>query len=141
MTHATNKKGDGSMATRKIISTEKAPAAVGPYSQAVCHGHLVFTAGQVALDPATGKIQGDTIEEQTDRALRNVAAVLAAAGSRMDRVLKVTVFMTDLGAFAAMNGVYARHFPSDPPARSAVQVAALPLGAQIEIEAIALAGE
>jgi 2-iminobutanoate/2-iminopropanoate deaminase len=127
--------------SRVIVSTEEAPAAVGPYSQAVRHGSLVYTAGQVALDPTTGQIVGRTIEEQTDRTLRNLAAVLAAAGSGMDRVLKVTVFMTDLGAFAAMNEVYARHFPSDPPARSAVQVAALPLGAQVEVEAVALASE
>jgi 2-iminobutanoate/2-iminopropanoate deaminase len=127
--------------SRSIVSTDEAPAAVGPYSQAVRHGSLVYTAGQVALDPTTGQIDGQTIEEQTDRTLRNLAAVLAAAGSGMDRVLKVTVFMTDLGKFAAMNEVYARHFPSDPPARSAVQVAALPLGAQVEIEAVALATE
>jgi len=127
------------MTTKRIISTRKAPAAVGPYSQAVRLGHLVFTAGQVALDPGTGKIEAATIEEQTDRALRNVAAVLEAAGSGLDKVIKVTVFMTDLGQFAAMNEVYARHFPVDPPARSAVQVAALPLGARIEIEAVALA--
>jgi 2-iminobutanoate/2-iminopropanoate deaminase len=123
------------MTTRRIISTNEAPAAVGR------QGNLVFTAGQVALNPDTGKIEADTIEDQTDRALRNVAAVLAAAGSGLDKVIKVTVFMTDLGKFAAMNEVYARHFPSDPPARSAVQVAALPLGAQIEIEAVALASE
>ncbi len=129
------------MTTRRIISTNEAPAAVGPYSQAVRQGNLVFTAGQVALNPDTGKIEADTIEDQTDRALRNVAAVLAAAGSGLDKVIKVTVFMTDLGKFAAMNEVYARHFPSEPPARSAVQVAALPLGAQIEIEAVALASE
>jgi 2-iminobutanoate/2-iminopropanoate deaminase len=127
--------------SRSIISTDEAPAAVGPYTQAVRHGSLVYTAGQVALDPTTGQIVAQTIEEQTDRTLRNLAAVLAAAGSGMDRVLKVTVFMTDLGKFAAMNEVYASHFPSDPPARSAVQVAALPLGAQVEIEAVALATE
>jgi 2-iminobutanoate/2-iminopropanoate deaminase len=127
--------------SRLIISTDAAPAAVGPYSQAVRYGNLVFTAGQVALDPATGKIEATTIEDQTDRTLRNLAAVLTAAGSGLDRVLKVTVFMIDLGEFVAMNGVYARHFSSDPPARSAVQVAALPLGARIEIEAVALAGE
>ncbi len=127
--------------SRLIISTDAAPAAVGPYSQAVRYGNLVFTAGQVALDPATGKIEATTIEDQTDRTLRNLAAVLTAAGSGLDRVLKVTVFMIDLGEFAAMNGVYARHFSSDPPARSAVQVAELPLGARIEIEAVALADE
>lgn len=129
------------MTTRTIVSTDKAPAAVGPYSQAVRCGNLVYTAGQIALDPATGRIEGQTIEQQAERTLRNLAAVLAAAGSGMDRVVKVTVFMTDLGEFAAMNEVYARHFVDEPPARSAIQVAALPLGAQIEIEAVALASE
>ena len=129
------------MVQRTMISTDKAPAAVGPYSQAVRHGSLVYTAGQVALSPTTGQLEGRTVAEQTDRTLHNLAAVLEAAGSGMDRVLKVTVFMTDLGEFKAMNEVYARHFPSDPPARSTVQVAALPLGAQVEVEAVALASE
>ncbi len=122
---------------RTVISTESAPGAVGPYSQAIRIGDLVFTAGQVPLDPATGTIDATTIEDQTRQALSNVKAVLEAAGSGLDRAVKLTVFMTDLGDFAAMNGVYAGFFPSDPPARSAVQVTALPLGAQIEIEAIA----
>lgn len=129
------------MTMKTVISTDAAPAAVGPYSQAVRYGNFVYTAGQVAIDPSTGRIDARTIEDQTDRALRNLTAVLTAAGSGLDRVLKVTVFMTDLGEFAAMNGVYAKHFSSDPPARSAVQVAALPLGALIEIEAVALAGD
>jgi 2-iminobutanoate/2-iminopropanoate deaminase len=98
----------------------------------------VFTAGQVPLDPATGRLVEGSIEFQTHRVLRNLQAVLEAAGSGLGRVVKTTVFMTDLGQFKAMNGVFAQYFPTDPPARSAVQVAALPLGAQIEIEAVAL---
>jgi len=121
---------------REIISTDKAPAAVGPYSQAVRVGDLVFTAGQVALDPATGKLVEGGIEEQTRRVLQNLAAVLEAAGSSLDRVVKTTVFLKDMGDFAAMNAVYAEFFPTDPPARSTVEVSALALGALVEIEAI-----
>ena len=124
---------------RTIITTDSAPAAVGPYSQAVRTGNLIFTAGQVALDPATGRVEAVTIEDQTRQVLRNLSAVLEAAGGGLDRVVKTTVFMTDLGEFAAMNAVYAEHFPGDPPARSTVQVSALPLGVRVEIEAIALA--
>jgi len=126
---------------RTVVSTEDAPAAVGPYSQAIHTGTLVFTAGQIPLDPKTGKLVEGGIEDQTRRALDNVGAVLRAAGSGFHRVVKVTVFMVDLGKFQAMNGVYAQYFPADPPARSAFQVSALPLGAQIEIEAVALAGD
>jgi 2-iminobutanoate/2-iminopropanoate deaminase len=125
---------------RKIIATDKAPGAVGPYSQGIAAGGFIFTAGQVPIDPATGKVEAETIEEQTRQSLMNIRAVLHAAGSGLDRVVKMTVFMTDLGQFQAMNAVYAEFFPADPPARSAVQVAALPLGVQIEIEAVALAG-
>jgi len=121
---------------REIISTDKAPAAVGPYSQAVRVGDLVFTAGQVALDPATGKLVEGGIEEQTRRVLQNLAAVLEAAGSSLDKVVKTTVFLKDMGDFAAMNAVYAEFFPTDPPARSTVEVSALALGALVEIEAI-----
>lgn len=121
---------------QEIISTDKAPAAVGPYSQAVRVGDLVFTAGQVALDPATGKLVEGGIEEQTRRVLQNLAAVLEAAGSSLDRVVKTTVFLKDMGDFAAMNAVYAEFFPTDPPARSTVEVSALALGALVEIEAI-----
>jgi len=121
---------------REIVSTDKAPAAVGPYSQAVRVGDLVFTAGQVALDPATGKLVEGGIEEQTRRVLQNLAAVLEAAGSSLDRVVKTTVFLKDMGDFAAMNAVYAEFFPTDPPARSTVEVSALALGALVEIEAI-----
>ncbi len=124
--------------TRRVIATEAAPKAVGPYSQAIVAGGLVFTAGQIPLDPATGKLVGGAIEDQTRQVLDNLRAVLEAAGSGLDRVVKVTVFMTDLSLFARMNAVYATAFPSDPPARSAVGVAALPLGAQVEMECVAL---
>lgn len=127
--------------TRDIIATDNAPGAVGPYSQAVRTASLIFTAGQVPLDPATGTLVAGGIEDQTRRVLDNVRAVLEAAGSGLDRVVKMTVFMTNLGDFARMNAVYAEYFPDAPPARSAVQVAALPLGADIEMEAVALTAE
>jgi len=123
---------------KSIIHTEKAPAAVGPYSQATRAGELVYTAGQIPLDPATGKMVEGGIEAQTRRALENLQAVLEAAGAGLDSVLKTTVFLQDMGEFAAMNGIYAEFFPENPPARSAVQVAALPLGARVEIEAVAV---
>lgn len=124
---------------RTIVSTEEAPAAVGPYSQAVRVGDLVYTAGQIGLVPATGTLVGEEIEEQTHQVLRNLKAVLEAAGSGLHRVVKTTVFLADMGDFKAMNGVYAGYFPDGPPARSAFQVAALPLGARVEIEAVAIA--
>ena len=124
--------------TREIIATEKAPGAVGPYSQGIRTDHLVFTAGQVPLDPATGSLVEGPIEAQTRRVLDNVQAVLRAAGTDLENVVKMTVFMTDLGDFKRMNSIYAEYFPDAPPARSAVQVGALPLGADIEMEAIAL---
>jgi 2-iminobutanoate/2-iminopropanoate deaminase len=124
---------------RTIIATEEAPGAVGPYSQAVAADGFVFTAGQIPINPASGKVEATTLEDQTRQVLTNVDAVLRAAGSSLDRVVKMTVFMTDLADFQAMNGVYAEFFPSNPPARSAVQVVALPLGVQIEMEAVALA--
>ena len=125
---------------RDIIATTEAPGAVGPYSQGIATDGFVFTAGQIAINPASGKVEATTIEDQTRQVLSNVDAVLRAAGSGLHRVVKMTVFMTDLKDFQAMNGVYAEFFPSDPPARSAVQVVALPLGVQIEMEAIALTG-
>jgi 2-iminobutanoate/2-iminopropanoate deaminase len=124
--------------TRDIIATDRAPGAVGPYSQAVRTEGLVFTAGQIPLDPSNGELVGGTIEDQTRRVLENVRAVLEAAGSGLDRVVKMTVYMTDLGDFKRMNAVYAEFFAHEPPARSAVQVSALPLGADIEMEAVAL---
>jgi 2-iminobutanoate/2-iminopropanoate deaminase len=125
---------------RNVVATTEAPGAVGPYSQAIAIDGLVFTAGQIPVNPATGKVEAETIEDQTRQVLSNVDAVLRAAGSGLHRIVKMTVFMTDLGDFQAMNGVYAEFFPSEPPARSAVQVVALPLGVQIEMEAVALSG-
>jgi 2-iminobutanoate/2-iminopropanoate deaminase len=124
--------------TRDIIATDTAPGAVGPYSQAVRTDAMIFTAGQIPLDPKTATLVGGSIEDQTRRVLDNVKAVLEAAGSDLDKVVKMTVFMTDLGLFKRMNAVYAEYFPEAPPARSAVQVSALPLGAAIEMEAVAL---
>ena len=123
---------------RTVVATDQAPAAVGPYSQAVRAGGLVFTAGQISIDPASGKLVGRDIQEQTRRVLQNLQAVLDAAGASMADVVKTTVFLKDMGDFQAMNEVYAQFFTENPPARSAVQVVALPLGVDIEIEAVAL---
>ncbi len=123
---------------RTIIATENAPGAVGPYSQAVRTGNLVYTAGQIPLDPSTGEMVPGPIEDQTRQVLKNLSAVLEAAGSGLGDVVKMTVFMTDLGQFSRMNAVYAEFFPEAPPARSAVEVSALPLGAAIEMEAVAV---
>ncbi|MFH1680456.1 MAG: RidA family protein [Candidatus Eisenbacteria bacterium] len=127
------------MDDRRPVRTKEAPAAVGPYSQAIRSGRLLFTAGQIPLDPVGGGIVGSSVAEQTEQVLRNLKAVLEEGGSGLDRVLKTTVFLTDLSAFDEMNRVYARFFGDPPPARSAVQVGALPKGALVEIEAIALA--
>jgi len=124
---------------KKIVHTDDAPAAVGPYSQAVKIGDLVYTAGQIPLDPATGKMVEGDVQAQTERSLLNLQAVLKASGSSLKNVVKTTVFLQNMGDFAAMNEVYGRFFTKNPPARSAVEVAALPLGAQVEIEAVALA--
>jgi 2-iminobutanoate/2-iminopropanoate deaminase len=121
-----------------VVATPKAPSAIGPYSQAIAVGDHVFTAGQIALDPATMQLVGDGVAEQTERVLRNLAAVLEAAGTGLDRVIKTTVFLADMADFPAMNEVYARHFGDHKPARSTVQAAGLPKGARVEIEAIAL---
>ena len=124
----------------QIIATEKAPRAIGPYSQAVAHNGLLYLSGQIALDSATGQlIEGDAAA-QTERVLENLKAVLEAAGSSLDRVLKTTVYLKDLGEFARMNEVYARYFPENPPARATVEVARLPRDARVEIEAVALIG-
>ena len=123
--------------TRQAIATTNAPAAVGPYSQAIVAGDLIFCAGQGAIDPATQDVQRGTVEEETERTLRNLEAVLDAAGATLADVVKTTVFLADIDDFAAMNGVYARFFPDPPPARTTVEVAALPKGFKVEIEAIA----
>jgi 2-iminobutanoate/2-iminopropanoate deaminase len=125
---------------RTCINTTSAPAAVGPYSQAVVDGDRVYLSGQIPIDPATGKLVEGDIAAQTRRVLDNLRAVLEAAGSRMERVSKTTVFVTDLKNFAQINQVYATYFPDSPPARSTVQVSALPLGAAIEIEVVASVG-
>ncbi len=120
------------------VSTDQAPQAIGPYSQAIVAGNVVYTAGQVALDPATGELTGRTVAEQTDQALKNITAVLAAAGSSLGQVVKTTVYLADMADFTAMNEVYARHFGEHRPARSTVQAAGLPKGARVEIDAIAV---
>ena len=120
-----------------VVSTPGAPKAIGPYSQAIVQGGLVYTAGQVALDPATMELVPGGVAEQAERALANLAAVLAAAGSGLDRVVKTTVYLVDMADFGAMNEVYARHFGDHRPARSTVAVAGLPKGARVEIDVIA----
>lgn len=122
--------------TREAIATDRAPGAIGPYSQAIAVGGYVFCSGQIGIDPATGEIKGG-VEAQAERVLVNLGAVLTAAGSDLGRVVKTTIFLADMGDFAAVNAVYARHFQEPYPARSTVAVAALPRGARIEIEAIA----
>ncbi|MDD5261492.1 MAG: RidA family protein [Methylacidiphilales bacterium] len=119
------------------IKSSKAPAAVGPYSQGTRYGDLIFTAGQIPLDPATGELTGKTVEEQTRLVLKNLQAVLEEGGGSFQTVLKATVFMVNLGDFAAMNKVFTEFFGDSLPARSTIQVAALPKGAQVEIEAVA----
>jgi 2-iminobutanoate/2-iminopropanoate deaminase len=126
--------------TREIIATSAAPAAIGPYSQAVSTGALVFTAGQIGLNPATGKM-AEGVENQARQVMANLAAILAAAGSSLDQVVKTTIFLQDMADFAAVNAIYGAAFSVTPPARSTVQVAGLPLSALVEIEAIALAGQ
>lgn len=126
--------------TREIIATLAAPAAIGPYSQAVSTGSLVFTAGQIGLNPATGKMT-EGLENQARQVMANLAAILTAAGSSLDQVIKTTIFLQDMADFAAVNAIYGAAFSATPPARSTVQVAGLPLGALVEIEAIALAGQ
>jgi len=123
---------------KKVIHTEKAPKAVGPYSQAISTGNLLFTAGQVAIDPATGKLVEGGIQEQTRQVLENLKAILTAASTDFSKVVKSTVFLQDIKNFADFNRVYAEYFPSEPPARSTFEVGALPLGAMVEIELIAV---
>ena len=126
---------------KQIIQTEGAPKAIGPYSQAIKAGGFVFASGQIPLDPATGQFVSGGISEQTRQVMKNLTAVLEAAGSGLDQVVKTTVFLADMEEFAAMNEVYATFFPSEPPARATVQAARLPRDAKVEIEVIARVGE
>ncbi len=129
------------MATeRTIVATEKAPAAIGPYSQAIAAAGLVFCSGQIPLDPASGQIVEGGIESQTRRVLDNLTAVLQAAGSSPEQVVKTTIFLADMNDFASVNTIYAEYFGTEPPARSTVQVARLPRDVRVEVEAIALRG-
>jgi 2-iminobutanoate/2-iminopropanoate deaminase len=123
---------------REVVSTDRAPGAVGPYSQAIRTGDLVFASGQVALDPATGKLVDGGIEEQTRQVLANLSAVLEAAGTTLERVVRATVYLTDLGDFERVNAIYAEWFPEAPPARVCVEVSRLPKESRVEIDAIAL---
>jgi 2-iminobutanoate/2-iminopropanoate deaminase len=126
--------------TRQAVHTSGAPAAVGPYSQGISVDGFVFCSGQIGLDPATGELVSGGVEAEADRALRNLTAVLDAAGMTMSDVVKTTLFLADIGDFARVNDVYARHFADPPPARSTFAVGALPKGAQVEVEAIARRG-
>lgn len=128
------------MSDMEFVHTDDAPAAIGPYSQAVVVDGMVYCSGQIPFDPVTMEQVEGGIEAQTDQVLRNLAAVLEAAGSSLSRVVKTTVFLKDMGDFAAMNGVYARHFGEHRPARAAVQAAALPRGVDVEIECVARVG-
>jgi 2-iminobutanoate/2-iminopropanoate deaminase len=123
---------------RKIISTSKAPAAIGPYSQAVEQNGLLFVSGQIPIDPRTGDISGSTVREQTEQVLENIKNILSDSGYSLHDVVKTTCFLTDLDTFAEMNEVYARFFPDAPPARATVEVTKLPRGAKVEIEALAI---
>jgi 2-iminobutanoate/2-iminopropanoate deaminase len=122
----------------QIIATPTAPRAIGPYSQAIVHHGMAYLSGQIPLDPATGELVDGDITVQTERVLTNLAAVLEACGSSLGRVVKTTVFLKDLGEFAAMNAVYARFFETNPPARSTVEVARLPRDSRVEIECVAI---
>jgi len=128
------------MIAKEIISTDKAPAAIGPYSQGVKAGGLVFFSGQIPLDPVSGAVCTGDITAQAELVMNNIAALLAAVGAAFDSIVKTTIFLTDLADFAVVNEIYGRRFPQAPPARSTVEVKALPRGVAIEIEVIALAG-
>jgi len=128
------------MSHRRRVTTDRGPAAIGPYSQAIEAGDFIFVSGQIPIDPATGAlVQGDAAT-QTERVMRNIAAILEAAGTSLDRAVKATIYLKDLKDFEAVNGVYGKAFTGDPPARSTVEVAGLPRGALLEIEILALKG-
>lgn len=124
----------------QTVHTDKAPAAIGPYSQAIVHNGMVYTAGQIALVPGTGEVQAQDIVGQTEQVFANLAAVLEAAGSSLGQVVKTTVYLADMAEFTAMNEVYARHFGGHKPARSTVQAAGLPKGVRVEIDLVAVCG-
>ena len=125
--------------TKEIINTDKAPKAIGPYSQGVKAGDLVFLSGQIPLDPATGELIGIEIAAQTERVMKNIAALLEAAGLDFEDIVKSTIYLTDLADFSVVNEIYGKRFPAHQPARSTVEVKGLPRGARVEIEVIALA--
>jgi 2-iminobutanoate/2-iminopropanoate deaminase len=125
---------------KNVVSTQNAPQAIGPYSQAIKLGNVLYTAGQIPLDPETGKIVEGDVEEQTERVMQNLQAILEAAGSSLDQVLKTTCFLTNLDDFQRFNQVYGRYFTQQPPARSTVEVSRLPAGARVEVECIAECG-
>ena len=124
--------------TKQAINTQKAPKAIGPYSQAIQAGTLLFISGQLPIDPETGTMVVGSIEEQTKRIMMNITSIVEAAGGRLDNLVKTTIFLTDLGSFQQVNQTYGACFTGAPPARSTVQVAALPLGSPVEIEAVAV---
>ena len=124
--------------TRSVIRTDQAPKAIGPYSQAVAAGNLVFVSGQIPLDPATGSLTGDGIAAQTHRVLKNLASILEAAGSSLNKAVKTTVYLRDMNMFQEMNAVYQEYFPTDPPARATVEVSRLPKDVLVEIDVIAV---
>jgi len=124
---------------KRIIKTDQAPAAIGPYSQAVRIGNMLYTSGQIALDPRSGEFLSGEIEQETERTLENISAILKADGLSLDNIVKTTVYLTDLRYFTRMNQIYEKYFSENKPARACVQIAALPKGAKVEIEAIAFA--
>jgi len=124
---------------KRIIKTDQAPAAIGPYSQAIRIGNMLYTSGQIALDPRSGEFLSGEIEQETERTLENISAILKADGLSLDNIVKTTVYLTDLRYFVRMNQIYEKYFSKNKPARACVQVAALPKGAKVEIEAIAFA--
>ena len=125
---------------KSVVATQQAPQAIGPYSQAIRLGNLLFTAGQIPLDPSSGKLVEGDIEQQTERVMRNLQAILEAAGSSLDQVVKTTCFLADLDDFQRFNQIYGQFFTNQPPARSTVQVARLPDGARVEVECVAECG-
>ena len=125
---------------KKVVATDEAPKAIGPYSQAIVHNGMAYLSGQIPLDPSTGKVVEGDIAIQTARVLDNLSAVLEACGASLENVLKTTVFIKDMGEFARMNEVYGRYFAANPPARSTVEAARLPRDVRVEIDAIAIVG-